>query len=118
MDELWGIYEGLTLAYRRKVMKLELRTDSQVLAQSLKERKNGSVLGCALMKKIIKLLDGPWELQINHVYREANRCADILANMGSECSSGIDFFENPPARVLQIVEDDVRGVSFPRLISL
>jgi ribonuclease HI len=118
MAELWGIHEGLALAYRRRVMKLELRTDSQVLAQSLKERKNGSVPGCALMKKIIELLDGPWEVQITHVYREANRCADMLANMGSEGSSGINYFENPPTRVLQIVEDDARGVSFPRLISL
>jgi hypothetical protein len=49
---------------------------------------------------------------------EANRCADMLANMGSEVISGISFFENPPARVKQIVEDDLRGVSFPRLISL
>jgi ribonuclease HI len=32
MAELWGIYEGLTIAHRRGVMKLELRTDSQVLA--------------------------------------------------------------------------------------
>jgi hypothetical protein len=42
----------------------------------------------------------------------------MLANMGSEGISGISFFENPPARVKQIVEDDLRGVSFPRLISL
>jgi hypothetical protein len=42
----------------------------------------------------------------------------MLANMGSEGSSGIVYFEDPPARVLQIVEDDVKGVSFPRLISL
>jgi hypothetical protein len=53
-----------------------------------------------------------------HLYREANRCADMLANMGSEGVSGIEFFERPPSRVLQIVEDDVRGVSFPRLISV
>jgi hypothetical protein len=85
------------------VTRLELRTDSQVLAQSLKERKNVSILGCALMKKIINLLDGPLEIQITHVYWEADRCADMLANMGSEGISEIDYFENPPTRVLQIV---------------
>jgi hypothetical protein len=58
-----------------------------------------------------------WEVKIIHIYREANKCADMLANMGSECSSGIEFFANPPFRVMQIVRDDLRGVSVPRLIS-
>jgi hypothetical protein len=65
------------------------------------------------MKKIIHLLDGPLEIQITHVYWEANRCADMLANMESEGISEIIYFENPPIRVLQIVEDDVRGFFFP-----
>jgi hypothetical protein len=48
------------------------------------------------MKRIRQLLDGAWEVQIIHVFQEANRCADMLANMGSEGISGIEFFENPP----------------------
>jgi ribonuclease HI len=118
MAELWGIYEGLKLAYHKGVKNLELRTDSAVLANSLQDRKKGSVMGCVLMRKIRTLLDGPWEIRIIHVYREANRCADMLANMGSEGTSGIVYFANPPSRVVQLVDDDVRGVSFPRLISL
>jgi ribonuclease HI len=117
MAELWGIYEGLSLASRRGVPRLELRTDSQVIATSLRHRETGSAMGGALMKKIQRLLQSPWEVKITHVYREANRCADMLANMGSESISGISFFEYPPERVKQIVEDDLRGVSFPRLIS-
>jgi ribonuclease HI len=35
MAELWGIYEGLKLAKQRGVARLELRTDSQVMAHSL-----------------------------------------------------------------------------------
>ncbi|KAK2385847.1 heat shock 70 kDa protein [Trifolium repens] len=118
MAELWGIYEGLCLAQRRGVMRLEVRTDSQVIVQSLKNNTSGSSMGCALMKRIRNLLDGPWEVRIIHVFREANRCADVLANMGSEGTSEIDFFVSPPSRARQIVEDDARGVSFPRLISV
>jgi hypothetical protein len=70
------------------------------------------------MKKIRDLLDNSWEVQIIHVFREANRCADILANIGSEGISGFDVLETPPARVRQIVDDDCRGVSFPRVISV
>ncbi|KAK2430654.1 Polynucleotidyl transferase, ribonuclease H superfamily protein [Trifolium repens] len=93
-----------------------MQTDSQVIAESLKDNTNGSGMGCALTKRIRSLLDGQWEVKIMHIYREANRCADMLPNMDSEGVSGIEFFERPPSRVLQIVEDDVRGVSFPRLI--
>jgi hypothetical protein len=38
--------------------------------------------------------------------------------MGSEGISGIEFFVSPPSSARKIVEDDARGVSFPRLISL
>jgi ribonuclease HI len=56
MAELWGIYEGLSLASRRGVPRLELRTDSQVIATSLRNRETGSAMGGALMKKIQRLL--------------------------------------------------------------
>jgi hypothetical protein len=61
---------------------------------------------------------GVLEIRIIHVFREANRCADVLVNIGSEGVSGIEFFTSPPARARQIVEDDIKGVSFPRLISV
>jgi ribonuclease HI len=118
MAELWGIYEGLKLAKHRGTTRIEVRTDSQVIARSLKERRKGSRMGCTLMQKIRRLLDGNWEVNILHVFREANICADMLANMGCDETNGIEFFNNPPARVLQLVEDDIRGVSFPRLVSL
>jgi hypothetical protein len=46
----------------------------------------------------IKSLDNPWEVHITHVFREANRCADMLANIGSEGISGFELLETPPAR--------------------
>jgi hypothetical protein len=77
MIELWGIYEGLKLANRRGVMRIELGINSQVIAHSLQDMKNCSTLGCALMKRIRQLLDGPRDVQIIHVFREANRCVKI-----------------------------------------
>jgi ribonuclease HI len=118
MAELWGIYEGLKLAKQRGTMRIEVRTNSQVIAQSLKERRKGSRMGCTLMQKVRSLLDGNWEVNINHVFQETNRCVDMLANMGCDDTNGIEFFKNPPSRVVQIVADDIRGVSFARLISL
>jgi ribonuclease HI len=118
MAELWGVFEGLKLAKRRGVTKLDLRIDSEVIVKSLQARKNGSAMGCTLMKKIYKVLEDFQEVRITHVFREANRCADMLANMGCSNIDNILYFEYPPVEVMQIVDDDYRGVSFPRLVSL
>jgi ribonuclease HI len=118
MAELWGVFEGLKLAKRRGVTKLDLRIDSEVIVKSLQARKNGSTMGCTLMKKIYKVLEDFQEVRITHVFREANRCADMLANMGCSNIDNILYFEYPPVEVMQIVDDDYRGVSFPRLVSM
>jgi ribonuclease HI len=93
MAKLWGIYERLHMARRGGVEKLELRSDSQVIVQSLQDNNNGSIImGCALMMRIRDLLTDSWDVKIMHVFREANRCADMLANKGSEGNHEIEFF--------------------------
>jgi hypothetical protein len=59
MAELWSIYEELRLAQRRGVMRLELQTDSQVIAQSLNDSTSGCIRGCALVKRIRSLQNEP-----------------------------------------------------------
>jgi ribonuclease HI len=118
MAELWGVFEGLILAKKRGVTKLELRVDSEVIVKSLQVRKNGSIMGCTLMKKIYKVLEDFQEVRIIHVFREANRFADMFANMSCSNIGSIVYFEHPPAEMIQIVNDDYKGVSFPRLVSL
>jgi ribonuclease HI len=96
MAELWGIYEGLRMARRRGVEKLELRSDSQVIVRSLQEDNNGSsIMGCALMKRIRDLLKGSWDVKVIHVFREANRFANMLGNKGNEGNYKIEFFDHP-----------------------
>jgi ribonuclease HI len=116
MAELWGILEGLIMAKRRGVGRLDLRVDSAVIVKNLQGKKQGSTMGCSLMKKIYNLLADFMEVQINHVYREANRGADMLANLGCEGTGETVTFDHPPIEVIQIIDEDCRGVSFPRLI--
>ncbi|MCI29392.1 hypothetical protein A2U01_0050601, partial [Trifolium medium] len=40
----------------------------------------GSAKGWSIMNKIRRLKQLDWEVRLEHIYREANRCADILAN--------------------------------------
>jgi ribonuclease HI len=118
MAELWGVFEGLVLARRLGVAKLEVRIDSAVIAQNLHDRKEGSIMGITLMKMIYKILEDFQEVRIINVFHEANRCADMLANIGCKISDNIVYFVHPPSEVVQLVDDDYRGVSFPRTVSL
>jgi hypothetical protein len=62
-------------------LKVELNIDSIAVVQVVKERRINSTLGVALARQIWKLLDLDWTVEISHTYREANKCADALANL-------------------------------------
>jgi ribonuclease HI len=113
MAELWGVFESLILAKKRGVTKLELRVDSEVIVKSLQVRKNGSIMGCTLMKKIYKVLEDFQEVRIIHVFREANRFADMFANMSCSNIGSIVYFEHPPAEMIQMtIRVSLSPVSF------
>jgi hypothetical protein len=45
------------------------------------------------LKSIGRMLEFDWSVKINHFYRKANMCADILINIG--CSQGIIVLLSP-----------------------
>jgi hypothetical protein len=64
------------------------------------------------------LLNSIWSVRITYVYWEANRCADMLANLGCTFQHGLHVFNNPPIEVKMVLDDDFRGVSFPCFVAL
>ncbi|PNX90804.1 ethylene responsive transcription factor 1b [Trifolium pratense] len=80
--ELWGVLEGLRLVRRLGFNKVELNIDSQAVVQAIKSNCSNSLVGGSLLKQIWRLLEIDWEVEVSHVYREANKCADALANIG------------------------------------
>jgi ribonuclease HI len=77
--ELWGVFEGLLLAWCLGFRKIELHIDSVAVVQVISTGKLSSKSRWSLVLNIQKLLDLEWEVKIAHVYREANQCADALA---------------------------------------
>lgn len=63
------------------------------------------------MHKIRKLMSEQWEVNIKHVYREANCCAYALARMG--CASGVDLIvlEHPSDQLRQLLLADQSEVA-------
>ena len=56
-------------------------------------------------------------MRIVHVYREANRAADLMASKGHSLPLGLHVYCVPPVDLRAILVEDCTGVALPRLIS-
>ncbi|GAU27609.1 hypothetical protein TSUD_271500 [Trifolium subterraneum] len=81
-DVLWGTLEGLRYARQKGYNKIEVNVDSMVVESVLRMKGRGSPQGRALTSRIRQLLDLEWEVVVKHSYREANKCPNMLANIG------------------------------------
>jgi hypothetical protein len=57
-----------------------------------------------------------WRVVIKHVYREANKIADGLASLACDSREALHLFYQPPDQMISLYQDDLMGVSTPRLI--
>lgn len=116
--ELWGAWEGLKIAKDKGFRLVELQMDSSVVVNCLNGEKNGSFSGWSLVHQIKLLMQSDWRVRVKHVYREANRCADVLANLGCDQEGQMHLYEHPPSKISQLLLADVVGVATPRVVNL
>lgn len=55
-------------------------------------------------------------VKIQHCYREANKCADVLARRGALLSQDFVVFLEPPADVSLLLSLDAVGAAFERSV--
>ena len=69
----------------------------------------------SLLKDLIRIVNFPWQIKVQHTLREGNRSADAMANLDINLSLGYHYFEIAQASIYEIIVQDIVGVSFPRL---
>lgn len=114
MAELWGVYYGLYIAWERGVPRLEVEVDSEIVVSFLKT----GICDTHPLSFLVRLCHGflskDWIVRIVHVYREANRLADGLANHAFTLPLGFHSFESVPESVRVILLEDREGAAYPR----
>ena len=55
------------------------------------------------------------QARVRHIYREANKCADFLAKLGTTLDNEFSIFSSPPVDLLSVLEADACGRSVNRL---
>ncbi|CAN0897274.1 Putative ribonuclease H protein At1g65750 [Linum grandiflorum] len=80
--EIRGIVEGLRLAWSLGIQRIRVQSDSAAA---------------------IAILSNSASLDHQHIYREANRAADYLANLGHSFVFGFHTFDIPFKRVFRVI---------------
>jgi ribonuclease HI len=116
--ELWGVLEGLRYVRRMGYTAVELNVDCVSVEKTIKEGVTDSRLGRALVNKIRRLLEMDWNVVVSHSYREANRCADALANIACSLDYNLKIYESCPTQIRHLLLADIMGIATSRLISM
>ena len=95
LAELWALRNGLKLAADEKISNLIVELDDLAIVHLMRNSNSNLsleplLIDCRLLLK--KFLN----LQVVHVYREANWCADTLERIGSSNDKPFILFALPP----------------------
>lgn len=105
--EIEAIRIGLSIAWEKRVPRIEIETDSSD-AYSLISRVQ---IGAHPLMKIIEecqiLLRKPWEYKFRWIARSENRLADAVVKLPSSSDGEVNMLHFPPISVFFVLEDDV-----------
>ncbi|RYR24105.1 hypothetical protein Ahy_B02g057597 isoform A [Arachis hypogaea] len=114
--ELWGIDQGLKIAWTLGLKNIIVECDSKAVIATLNSNKNLANHPNALIRNIHNWREKEWNIYFVNIYREGNRCADCLARKSLSLELGLHFWDIPPREVVHILFDDKKGVSLPRIV--
>ncbi|KAG7571647.1 Ribonuclease H domain [Arabidopsis suecica] len=116
LAELWGVYYGLYLAWDRKVSRLVVEVDSEMVVGFLKTGINDTHPLSFMVRLCHGFISRDWIVRIDHVYREANFLADGLAEFAFSLPLGFHLLNSVPEFVASVMSADNLGTSRPRRI--
>ncbi|CAI0392378.1 unnamed protein product [Linum tenue] len=114
--ELRGAVQGLQVAWDEGYRRVQLQLDSQVAVKLLQEKDNRDHAQVGVMSRAQELLSKQWEVEVHHIYREGNKCADFLANLGHTFDIGFHRIPLDHSDLNNLILYDRQGLSEPRNI--
>ncbi|CAN1147579.1 Putative ribonuclease H protein At1g65750 [Linum perenne] len=116
--ELRGAITGLRTAWDLGFRKVEVQVDSMAVLALVNSAENPVHQHTLEVLDIHDLLRKDWEVKIRHVYREGNRAADFLADMGFRLPPGVHSFPTTDVNLGFYLRYDCTRVTEPRMITL
>ncbi|CAN0876743.1 Putative ribonuclease H protein At1g65750 [Linum grandiflorum] len=114
--EIQAIVDGLKLAWNLGIRRIQVQSDSMTAISILVKDSELRHQHAALVLQFQELCSRHWEVNISHIYREANFAADYLANLGHSLPYGMHLFDSPDRGLSHWLHYDLIGVSLPRFV--
>ena len=96
--ELWALRDGIKLCISLKLSAVIIELDAKLIVELMQEEDCNQNSIDALVRDCRSGLREIPLFQIQHCYREANKCADALARRGGLTLTGFCCFLRPPSR--------------------
>ncbi|CAN0926336.1 Putative ribonuclease H protein At1g65750 [Linum grandiflorum] len=116
--ELRAIVDGLQLAWTLGIRRIRVQSDSMAAVSILSKGSQLDHQHAALVLQFTELCNRQWEVNLSHIYREANYAADYLANLGHSLTYGLHLFDSPDRGLSHWLHYDLIGISLPRLVRI
>ncbi|KAK9991108.1 hypothetical protein SO802_026093 [Lithocarpus litseifolius] len=115
LAEFWALRDGLSLAVHLGIQNLEVELDARVVVDLISSNSHSNAAYTSLLVDCRLLLNRIPLARVNHVFREANHCADALAKNGCMLEEDFCIFDSAPPVVKDLLCKDVNGTNFCRL---
>ncbi|KAK9987317.1 hypothetical protein SO802_032268 [Lithocarpus litseifolius] len=115
--ELWALRDGIQLCLELNLTAVIIELDALVVIDLLRNTNQNPNGINNLVADCREGLARIPRVQIQHCYREANKCADALARRGALLPCNFRVFESPPADVALLLSLDDAGILYDRSIA-
>jgi len=82
MAEFWALRDGLLLAVQMGIPYLEVELDARFVVDIILSSSMPNRAYSPFLNDCMSLLTRFQQVQVNHIFREANSCTDALAKRG------------------------------------
>ena len=115
LAELWALRDGLQLCLQTQAQAVLIELDSKSIVDAFNSQGYSNTIVSSIMEDCRHMITWIPQTRFRHIYREANRCADYLAKVGTSIEGDFIVFHSPPVDLLSILEADASWLYVNRL---
>ena len=115
LAELWALRDGLQLCLQTQAQAVLIELDSKSIVDAFNSQGYSNTIVSSIMDDYRHMITWIPQTRFRHIYRKANRCADLLAKVGTSIEGDFIVFHSPPVDLLSILEADANGLHVNRL---
>ena len=115
--ELQGLRDGILQCLKLHLPTIKIEIDVKSIVDLLNNPRAAESVVSTLVDDCRYLISQlPW-VRVKHYFREANRCADVLARLGSNQASDFHVFRSSLVDVIDFLKANANGLYLNRICS-